>query len=72
MSDYMVHDLDRGVDGAPCRCNGYADKLDAGPTAEEIKEHDCGRSYACCTGAFKCRLCGLRFIATFKAPEMGL
>ena len=71
MSDntYIARDIPRDAVGAPCRCNGFADKIDERPTTEEIRLHDCGRIWACCTAVFKCRLCGLRFIGKLDAPE---
>lgn len=69
-SEYVATDLPRNTQGAPCICGGFADRQDESPTPDEIRRHDCGRSYACCTGVFKCRVCGLRFIGAFEAPEM--
>ncbi len=66
----FVGNLMRGSEGAPCKCNGYADQQEDSPTPDEIKRYDCGRRYACCTAVFKCRLCGSRFIGGFEAPEI--
>lgn len=71
MMEYIATDLPRNAAAAPCKCNGYADVMDESPTLEEIKAHDCGRSCACCTAAFKCRICGLRFIGKLDAPDYG-
>lgn len=67
---YVARDLPLDTVAAACRCNGYADKTADGPTAEEIARYDCGRGWACCTAAFRCRLCGLRFIGTLQAPDL--
>lgn len=73
MSEYIARDIPRDAVGAPCACNGFADRLDdeEGPTPEEVAKYDCGRGWQCCTAAFRCRLCGLRFIGRLDAPEYG-
>jgi hypothetical protein len=70
-NEYIANGLLREANAAPCSCNGYADRMDESPSPDEIKRHDCGRRYACCTAVFKCRACGLRFIGKLDAPEMG-
>jgi len=64
-------EIKRDATGAPCSCGGYGDEMEEQPTEEEIKAFDCGCSFACCTSAFKCRVCGAEFIARRKAPDMG-
>lgn len=71
MDEYTANGVSRDATGAPCKCGGFADRRDESPTPDEIRRHDCGRSYACCTAVFKCRLCGLRFIGKLDSPEMG-
>lgn len=62
-------DISRGANGAPCPCGGYADKADV--TEDEIKKYQtCGSSFACCIGAFICRVCEKRFLVNLPAPEM--
>ena len=58
----------RNQSGVACRCGGYADEAPVGPTPDEIRAYDCGRAYACCTAAHKCRICGLEFIVQLDAP----
>lgn len=62
-------EIPRDANGAPCPCGGYADEADV--TKDEIKKHQtCGRSWACCLGAFVCRVCKRRFLVNLPAPEM--
>lgn len=64
-----IDDIERGANGAPCPCGGYADK--AAATHDEIKAYqDCGRIWECCIGAFVCRSCNRRFVVRLLAPEM--
>jgi NAD-dependent SIR2 family protein deacetylase len=66
----IVEGLSRDADAAQCnKCYGYAEKQDEAPTIDEIKLYDCGRSYACCTAVFKCRVCGNRIIGRLIAPD---
>ena len=64
-------ELNRDTQGAPCTCNGFADRLDDSEvTEQEIKSDlNCARDYACCIAAFKCRLCSTRFVRGLAAPE---
>lgn len=66
-------EVERYATGTYCSCNGYADRIESGkegyPTEEEIEELDCGRWYCCCLVAFRCRLCGKRFLLNQAAPE---
>lgn len=69
-------EVERDAKGTYCSCNGYADKIEyreeGFPSKEEIKALDCGRGmgeYPCCLVAFKCRLCGKRFLLEREAPE---
>lgn len=71
LNPYVADNVARESEGAPCLCKGYADRQYEEPTAEEIKAHDCGRGWSCCTAVFKCRLCGMRFVGKLDAPEMG-
>ena len=58
----------RDVESIPCPCGGFADRVKCTP--EEIKEHNCGRSYECCSRAFVCRICKKRLIGQAFAPEV--
>lgn len=69
--EYVVQNLPRQTNGAPCKCGGYADRQEQDPNKEEIEKYDCGRGWACCTAVFICRLCSLRFIGVLDAPDMG-
>ncbi len=65
---------ERNADGIPCpECNGYAEEATDERsifTAEEIAgEMNCGRNWACCIGAYICRLCNKRILARAQAPE---
>lgn len=65
---------ERDAKGCPCPgCNGYADEAEGQDslfTKDEIDgPMNCGRSYACCICAFKCRVCGKRILAMAEAPE---
>ena len=51
-----------------CSCGGAV--IEDGVTAKERKEFDCGRSFACCTGAYKCTKCQTRFLIEYESPEM--
>ena len=68
--EYVVHNLPRSTNGAPCKCNGFADRQEEAPTTEEIKKYVCGRTWPCCTAVFICRLCSFRFIGVLDAPDM--
>lgn len=69
---YTFPTLPRGAIGAPCpKCGGYAQEDENSPTKQEIEAYDCGRSFACCTGAFVCNLCGYSFIVGIDPPECG-
>lgn len=51
------------------KCSGFAEPVDC--TAEEIaSDLNCGRSWACCVAAFKCKKCGTRLLTNRPAPEM--
>lgn len=65
--------VSRSADACECpKCSGYAPRHDRGPTEAEIAKYQmCGRSWACCLGAFKCKKCGSRVLAHLAAPEMG-
>ncbi len=69
MRDVIGETINRNSSGAPCKCGGYGDEMEDGPTKEEIKKYDCGRSYACCTSVFKCRICKKEFIARLDSPD---
>ncbi len=61
--------ISRGAAAVRCpKCRGYASEVEA--TAAEISQQICGRSWACCIGAFKCESCGQRIVASREAPEM--
>ena len=65
----LVEQLSRDTKAIPCSiCNGYCDSVET--TKKEIKEHDCGKGYQCCSKAFECRICHKRIIALLDAPEM--
>lgn len=77
MSDEIEHaelvgwSLPRDAEAVPCTCNGYADRVEC--TAAECREFGCGRDrpgWECCARAFRCRLCGKRFVGSAEAPEM--
>lgn len=70
MRDKIDGSFPRWATGAPCRCGGYAEEMEQGPTKEEIKKYDCGGSGACCTAAFKCKVCKAEFIVGLDAPDM--
>ena len=65
----LPEDLERDTKVIPCPvCNGFCDESTM--TKEEIKQHDCGKGYQCCSKAFECRICQARIIAKLEAPEM--
>lgn len=65
-----IYGIERYADGVPCQCGGYADEVDC--TKEEINsDMNCGRSFACCVGAFVCRVCKKRIVASLNAPDIG-
>ncbi len=66
----------RDADGMPCQCGGFAEKQYDLKEAEWQKIQRppygfCGRPWACCARAFKCRLCKTRLIVNAHAPEAG-
>ena len=66
----------RDADGMACACGGFAEKQYDLTDAEVQKIQRppygfCGRSWACCARAFKCRLCKTRLIVNAHAPEAG-
>lgn len=68
MTQVVDIELKRDAAGAPCPCNGYADRDDS-VTPEELSLQTCGSSFACCVAAFVCRLCGKRFVVRLPSPE---
>lgn len=64
---------DRDAPGTACPCGGYADRVHNHEfTKKQIKSRlNCGRSYACCIGAFKCRICKTTLVMPLAAPDPG-
>lgn len=62
--------IGREQQGFECpSCHGYCEETEC--TEDEIlSDLNCGRTYACCCVAFKCKLCGKRWVGKANAPEM--
>lgn len=60
---------DKAIECRRKGCHGYAPRVDD-VTEAEWRAHGCGRSWACCTRAFKCNRCGDRVVVKSEAPEM--
>lgn len=70
--DPSLHSMPRDATGYPCKCGGYAGRVDN--TDEEILEEGCARDKPgneCCARAFVCRLCGKRYAGSAEAPDIG-
>lgn len=63
-----VEERSQGAVECP-KCNGFSEPVDC--TKEEIRSDlNCGRSWSCCSMAFKCKGCGARLVGHRPAPEM--
>lgn len=60
--------VDRNAKSIKCKCGGFAEEVSC--SQEEIQKYGCGRSYSCCSRAFVCCLCKIRWVGTAEAPEM--
>jgi hypothetical protein len=68
--EVMTGHAPRGNGGIYCFCSGYATRVAC--TEEEIKRYgNCMGGGECCARAFLCAVCGIRWVGTAEAPEMG-
>ena len=68
----LAESLERGTDAVKCECGGYCEACEY--TDDEARKYGCGRElifkYQCCVAAFKCVICGTRYVGRFEAPDM--